>query len=1260
MAIVDPFKSTGIIDPFVSKDTGIIDPFAQPQEAPGFLDTIRFDSLQGLLDLWRYESIPIGLYQIGTGNTKKKQAQEAVSWLAANSDKKDTDEYDQYKKIERLYGYTLDDTPFNVSVMKEALQANPGMFLGEMTNALVADPYLLFPLFWEGWIAKGVQATKTAQKVAKVAPRTVSGTARGIASVPAMTTYSSIQQLSEDGTIEPNRLATEVGLGGTAAFGMGALFAGANGKLMNALGTSGKDLQENLRAAYVKRFGETGDRLAKSIIDDDITTDMNVIMDRLLRDIAEKETGIKIKDADVLDTEGLTTQKYLARLTEKADRESFDADWSTNFLYKHAKENGIVYNPKTDRFKLIKSELETEWNSKFKNKFSDFDDFIEYKRNKARIKNDKRFKDASEAAIEEEGLIRTLRQKESFHKFNQAIKDEVTPWVKETYADLIQKNNRRFYHVGNIVEKSETPLMVGALLGAGGYLATGEDEAFWKAAAFGTGAITVGKSVGSIVSRIKSLKLGRKIQDSGFKNIKTKLNEIKQDLPEGKALDDLSIKDSPEFYLDPNVRKADLRKLGKAEEVQQAKGLAVSRYLLDDYRAYTQVNSIDINRVANQIAVKLGTPEREIEVTKFLQGDKTVKLTPDEIQVAKDIRKIYDDVYDTFQTTELRFKFYEDYVTGFWKWNEFTDDIGFATQVRDLVTKSNPAGMKGKNISQLEKTFPSYEAGIAKGLEPQTMEISKILAKYLNSATRALGQRRLVAMLEEAPIPGMGDGAGGIAKLMYRNTDLPSTINPVDYVKFYHPAFLSKSIDPTDLTKKQKNDYAPYVLKEAEPLLRMLFDAKDEGSVLKAISNINFLMKRFSVGYSFFHAFTLLENMMFTGMSFKEAGKTAVRAGASNKWTDKKVPIISWDRTTAKTVLERSGHYDDLKVATRAGVEFSHPEDIGYNRFYNILGQAQAALDRSPIWGTYLAKQGIKYGIELPFRVIDNITWDRVYNAGKLYAFQTATLKLLQDPKYKNVPLTKIHQVAATYTNDAYGGLNWTKLYMDTSDPVLKYIKSKAYKPSGRRLMQIAMFAPDWTTANFRIVSRAFPGLNKDKMSRKLYAAYVTRAALIIGAAGMGLQQMFTGTNLLANQDPTRVDLGNGMQLVLSKQFFEPLHWAVHPFKTAVSKQGMLLKTSEQLFFNKKFLTSPWPSPISKRDASLLRKAYDYGSTAGMAFVPFSLRGLIEEAMDGGLDFQDAVGWISGSLGHPIYNIPRPSNSKMPGLRTIQEYLNIK
>jgi hypothetical protein len=320
----------------------------KPEEAPGYLDTLR-----NPLDLWRYESLPVAAYQIFTDNTKQKQAQEAVSWLANNSDKKDTEEYDQYKKIERLYGYTLDETPFNASVLKEALQANPGMFLGEMTNALVADPYLLFPLFWEGWIAKGVQATKTAQKVAKVAPRTVSGTARGIASVPAMSAYSSIQQLSEDGTMEMNRLATEVGLGGSAAFGMGALFAGTNGKFLKALGgTSAKDLDADLRAAYAKRFGETGDRLAKAIIDDDITTDMNVIMDRLLRDIANKETGIRLKDADIIDGDPKSAGKYIDNLISR------DKRWGSQFIYKHAKEDGILYNKGTDKFKLVEHRLQ--------------------------------------------------------------------------------------------------------------------------------------------------------------------------------------------------------------------------------------------------------------------------------------------------------------------------------------------------------------------------------------------------------------------------------------------------------------------------------------------------------------------------------------------------------------------------------------------------------------------------------------------------------------------------------------------------------------------------------------------------------------------------------------------------------------------------------------------------------------------------------------------------------------------------------------
>ena len=80
---------------------------------------------------------------------------------------------------------------------------------------------------------------------------------------------------------------------------------------------------------------------------------------------------------------------------------------------------------------------------------------------------------------------------------------------------------------------------------------------------------------------------------------------------------------------------------------------------------------------------------------------------------------------------------------------------------------------------------------------------------------------------------------------------------------------------------------------------------------------------------------------------------------------------------------------------------------------------------------------------------------------------------------------------------------------------------------------------------------------------------------------------MFTGKSLLENKDPTKIDLGNGMNMVFSKQLMEPLHWAVHPYKILVSKQGSTLKLTQQLLFNKKYLTSPYPSPITDRDLGL-------------------------------------------------------------------------
>ena len=183
--------------------------------------------------------------------------------------------------------------------------------------------------------------------------------------------------------------------------------------------------------------------------------------------------------------------------------------------------------------------------------------------------------------------------------------------------------------------------------------------------------------------------------------------------------------------------------------------------------------------------------------------------------------------------------------------------------------------------------------------------------------------------------------------------------------------------------------------------------------------------------------------------------------------------------------------------------------------------------------------------------------------------FLAALEKLMDDPKLADIPLRIKMQRAATATNDMYGGLNWMQLYRDTTDPFLRELKKHAYTPKGRRYMQLGLFAPDWTTANYRVLASAMPGIGKVPLARKLYQAYALRAGIILATGGSALQYMFTGKTLWQNDDPTRVNLGNGYSLTLSKQYFEPLHWATAPVKTALSKQGSTLKLAEQFFFNK-------------------------------------------------------------------------------------------
>ena len=728
---------------------------------------------------------------------------------------------------------------------------------------------------------------------------------------------------------------------------------------------------------------------------------------------------------------------------------------------------------------------------------------------------------------------------------------------------------------------------------------------------------------------------------------------------------------------------------------------------MDDYDNFTKVGNAQSRRL-NELFNKefpVTNPKRQIAILDWIQGDKSIKLSSIELKAANAAQDYFAKMHKVLTDNDLLIRFRKNFLPGFWQTSAFESEESIIKKLQSFLSDSaNIQQYKGRLASENSKKINSYAEGRALGLEARTTNLGEIISLYNNAVNRALGERRIVKTLFNSDINGRVTPEANPYKFMY--DVLPKDVNAKDYVEFRHHAFEShnpknveaikqinsqiekeidkiiqenakslgivntfagriskadkkildkmlkdsnlrnKAIAPKEKLKLRNKLIdeayddgritAPFVYKEAAPHLKLMFDSTESKGLFRAISNVNFLQKRFSVGYSFFHAAALMESMIFAGVGVTKALN---------------VPISYFKpgKNSAKRMITEGGNFDDYEAGLRAGVVFSHPDDIGHHAFYDMVQGANRLADRigSPLL-KWTMSQGIDKLVVKPFKFIDDVTWDHVYNSGKLYTFQTARLKLLRDPKNKDIPLVELDKKAAMFTNEAYGGLNWRRLYENVESPLMKKIAGTALTPSGRRVLQLMMFAPDWTLSNFRILYKALPGLNKDPVARKLYQAYAIRAGLIYATLGSALQYIFTGKSLFENKDPTKIDLGNGDTMVFSKQMMEPLHWAVHPYKTLVSKQGSTLKLTEQLLFNKRFLTSPWPSPISEEDLFSLYRARDYGQQIGESFIPFAFRNPIQQMMKDGVHFQDAINFLLGEFGHPVY--PEGKQYKYPGL----------
>ena len=111
-------------DPVRQIPDGLQEPIKD--KTPGF-----FQSLRNPYDLMLEESLPASFYQWITGNTKKKQAQEALEYLRNNPNQQGTPLYKTAERKLQRFGYLLEDGPQTID-MKEVgnmVKSNRGLLV---------------------------------------------------------------------------------------------------------------------------------------------------------------------------------------------------------------------------------------------------------------------------------------------------------------------------------------------------------------------------------------------------------------------------------------------------------------------------------------------------------------------------------------------------------------------------------------------------------------------------------------------------------------------------------------------------------------------------------------------------------------------------------------------------------------------------------------------------------------------------------------------------------------------------------------------------------------------------------------------------------------------------------------------------------------------------------------------------------------------------------------------------------------------------
>ena len=554
---------------------------------------------------------------------------------------------------------------------------------------------------------------------------------------------------------------------------------------------------------------------------------------------------------------------------------------------------------------------------------------------------------------------------------------------------------------------------------------------------------------------------------------------------------------------------------------------------------------------------------------------------------------------------------YHNTMEQFWKMGNDAGVLADYAHIQDYVTHIFGKELSPENMKKLRNSFlkladqKSFKFRLQRELFDTIENIAKerkiivdpvrILTAYTNSLQKVLAGKEIVKHLNKSGVQ-YGDEYLGLA-VNKANKKQVEIAKREGYKESEMPFLKDQLLHP--LIKTAIEDfYQPSI--------------GSKGFAHKA-SVLNNAMKRVVLSGSLFHAQALLLSGIYAGglvHAFTSKGRETrklVREFLNNEY-DLNAVVYDKSGNAIKVRNKVSGKFEDLKgnyvhaelvreiVDARLGIGYAKTNELtnaGYRTVKDFLDK------RLPPLGKAQDK-------------IDRITWDIIHDRSKMFAYLTMKDRLMNPKqgvldnlflgrKDKALDELEAREVAAQYANDAYGGQNFNKLSLDWEKLAIENANNPkgvfynwlalAATPSRKNLSNWLLLSPDWTISNMQIgfkwagySTNAVKKLSKgQKLSAKEYAemrmynGYMVRAAISTTMLAYILHRQFAeeGSEFNINEfwKTGRLDLGNGEQMVVSKQIAEPSHWVMNPIHTFMNKGASLPKAATEILFGKQWIS---------------------------------------------------------------------------------------